>query len=566
MPGVSINRITFSDGNQFTFDSQDIVVLVGPNNCGKTQALHNIFSKMHQAQTAGKVITNIEVATQGTADDAFLFIKNNSIEKAENGTVHYKWMNAQAQEVDIKTFWNASPQQGLISLTSFFGQLFRTDDRLSLARSQPPIDLNEPPTHPLHYVWSSETISTQLSVNFKNAFGFDLVTRRFPCKNLILHVGNDPRIGNEDRTTDSYIARLDQLPPLDSQGDGMRAFAGLMIHSIVPHYSFMLIDEPEAFLHPPQARYLGKSLVTDIAHQKQLFISTHSSDILKGILETNNDRVHVIRLQRDETNPDINKAKLLPKANLAQIWSAPILRYSNVLDGLFHEKVIVCESDADCTFYSAVLDWIYETDHPTIRKLDVMFIHAGGISGIKKIVEALIPLSVPVSVVVDFDGMNKAELRQISEAMGMTWLNIQTDYQAVRANINAIPPSPPEVVVVRADITTILDAEPDPHLSPLASTRITNAAKNESGWAKAKVQGKSVLTTAVATVAFDNVVNQLNAKNVFIVPIGEMENFCPAAASSHAGKWLTKVFDDPALKIQAFTAAKPFVKKLFNLP
>jgi hypothetical protein len=53
-----------------------------------------------------------------------------------------------------------------------------------------------------------------------------------------------------------------------------------------PSFPGQVIDEPEAFLHPPQARLIGSSLVQDRRDNRQLFIATHSADILSGVLNT----------------------------------------------------------------------------------------------------------------------------------------------------------------------------------------------------------------------------------------------------------------------------------------
>jgi nicotinamide riboside kinase len=567
MAKIWISSIRFSDGSTYALDQNDIVVFVGPNNSGKSKALQNLSSKIQTVSASGEVIAQIHLGSQGTEQECYDYIRQNTAESTVNGQVSYKWIGNQGTELQIKALW-ANRNFGINFISSFFTRLLQTDDRLTLAQRVPPIDPDEAPSHPLHYIFTSNALAQRLDTNFKNAFGVQLVRRLKISKNLLLHVGNDPIAPGEDRVSDTYIAKLDQLPFIDTQGDGMRAFAGLLIHSVVPHYSLMMIDEPEAFLHPPQARYLGRAIVNDVSQSKQLFLATHSGDILRGILDTNSSKVHVIRLQRDSANTSINHAKLLNKADINQIWSAPILRYSNVLDGLFHERVIVCESDADCTFYSAVTDWLYETQYPTIRKPDVMFIHAGGIPGMNKIVRSLLPLSVPTSVIADFDVLNKNELQQISTSLGATWTTINQDRQKVVQAINALPPAIPEVAAVRVTTTAELDAIQGQYITPHARDRIIDVVSHRSPWVQAKKYGRALLTSPASIASFDNMVAYLTAHNIFVVPTGELESFCLAAASSnsHSASWLTKVFEDTAKKAQAFTAASGLIKQIFNLP
>lgn len=55
-------------------------------------------------------------------------------------------------------------------------------------------------------------------------------------------------------------------------------------------------------------------------------------------------------------NGEINHAAVLNEQDVKDLWSDPLLRYSNVLDGLFHDAVVLCESDSDFRYYQAVLD------------------------------------------------------------------------------------------------------------------------------------------------------------------------------------------------------------------
>ena len=65
----------------------------------------------------------------------------------------------------------------------------------------------------------------------------------------------------------------------------------------------------------------------------------------------------------------------LDVGDIQKLWSDPILRFSNVLDGLSHESVIVCEGDADCRFFAAILEAIHGSEHP---QPDVHFSLTGG--------------------------------------------------------------------------------------------------------------------------------------------------------------------------------------------
>lgn len=119
------------------------------------------------------------------------------------------------------------------------------------------------------------------------------------------------------------------------------------MHVMLGRNFISLVDEPEAFLHPPQARLLGRLLGAERADYLQLFVATHSADFLRGALDSNDQNIRIIRLRREG---EVNKVTELTPDDLRRSWADPTLRYSNVLDGVFHEQVVVCEADGDCRF------------------------------------------------------------------------------------------------------------------------------------------------------------------------------------------------------------------------
>jgi hypothetical protein len=245
----------------------------------------------------------------------------------------------------------------------------------------------QPPTHPIHLLQVNETLAAKASKLFRKAFGADLIVDSTPSSSAHLLCGTAPIRGpGEDRLSTTYLTKLSRIPLLMKQGDGMRSFAGVMLHLIAGHENILLIDEPEAFLHPPQARLLGKTLVESKRSDCQLVIATHSSDLVRGMLDVLNDDVCIVRVRRDGAT---NVARPLDAKQVRELWGDPLLRYSNILDGLFHERTVVCESDADCRFYSAVIDAMSDKGGEDARQPDILFTHVGGKDRIPVAVRAL---------------------------------------------------------------------------------------------------------------------------------------------------------------------------------
>ena len=117
----------------------------------------------------------------------------------------------------------------------------------------------------------------------------------------------------------------------------MRSFASVILHLLAQNTpTVLLLDEPEAFLHPPQARLLGEFIATEKPERAQLFVATHSADVLQGLLSSASDHVRLVRIQRDG---DVNRVKELDKARTKEIGTDPLMKFSNVLSGIFYQRV-----------------------------------------------------------------------------------------------------------------------------------------------------------------------------------------------------------------------------------
>jgi len=151
-------------------------------------------------------------------------------------------------------------------------------------------------------------LEKKINEYFKKAFNLDLIVNRFSGSIIHLHVGIKPILESTDTIFSSeYQSKIRKLPLLTHQGDGMRSFTSVLLEIFTQNNSVIFIDEPEAFLHPPQARLLGRLIAKEL-NDRQIVISTHSSDFIKGLLESNKEEIKVIRIQREN---DLNVPSLL---------------------------------------------------------------------------------------------------------------------------------------------------------------------------------------------------------------------------------------------------------------
>jgi hypothetical protein len=134
-------------------------------------------------------------------------------------------------------------------------------------------------------------------------------------------------------------------------GDGVRTSVGLVSAVMSVPHRILLIDEPEAFLHPTLARRVGTVLAqTARDRDASLIVATHSAEFLMGcILAT--PELRIIRLTYTANTPT---ARSIEPTEISGLMNDPLLRSANALRALFHWAVIVTEADADRAFYEEI--------------------------------------------------------------------------------------------------------------------------------------------------------------------------------------------------------------------
>ena len=480
-PQVYLKNIVFNDGTTLELNHSSIVVFTGANNSGKSQVLKDIENGLNRSHPFSTVVTqNLEYEYCGDICETDFF----NTRFFRNGHGYYQIFESdEGFEKDaIQSWWES--RELYANLHKLFIRRLCTELRLTASNA---LERNiQPERHPIYKLNQSETLSQKLSDYFHQAFGVDLIVNRNDMQFVPLHVGHAP-----DKTAftidkqDDYYSQVTKLPKLQEQGDGMRSFASILLDTFTSEYPITLIDEPEAFLHPPQARMLGKMLAKNNPSNRQLFISTHSEDFLQGLLDADNENVTIIRINRDG---NINRMSVLNNNEIKRLWSNPILRYSNILSVLFHEKVVVCESDYDCLFYQAVMIAYYEQRKEIAP--DILFTHCGGKSRVKDITKALKAVNVPVVAICDFDLLNASQnLRPLAESLGLEWTALKDE-----------------------GMKTIFD-----------SMNAKSSSGNDA-WEQIKKIGKAGFT-GDEPAAYERVETICKSAGLFIVPVGEMEGF-----------------------------------------
>jgi hypothetical protein len=560
-PNLLIDSVTFSDGTIVEFEDDDVIVLVGPNNAGKSVALKNIKEKANRREFIGVVITDISFKTNGDENDLINWLEERFRKRLDNPSDPSFQSFDSAVTISQAKAWWTNNQGGFIHLANFFVYLLTTEVRLNASNPAQSISLTQDPlTHPIHYMQVNDEVELRISSYFRQAFGQDLIVHRNAGNIVPLYCGERPvpTLG-QDRVSLDYIKSLEKLPPLHTQGDGMRSFVGVLLHSLIVNHSVLLIDEPEAFLHPPQARLLGRMLIEKSSRDRQMVIATHSGDFLRGILDANSDRVRIIRLQRDG---NLNIVAELKNEGIRNVWQDPILRYSNILDGLFHNKIIVGESDSDARFYAAMSDAVFTEKEGKARQ-DIMFLQCGGKARLPVVIQSLKNLKVPVSAVADFDILSSEQpLRAVYESLGGSWTDISSDWFLVKTSIEQKKPELNSEEVSK-EITAVLGGISEAMFPKEARERIQRILKRSSPWSIAKEIGKAFVPPGDPTRACNRLLESLRIRGLFVVEVGELEGFAKSV-SGHGPKWVNAVLTKDLANDPELENARQFIRAVIK--
>ncbi len=541
-PTVTFKSLAFSDGTTVSLSDTDIIVLVGPNNAGKSVALRELRQHMGAPEAPTVVVSHASLRQTGTSAEFVEYFRKHVNEIVSGDSTQYLGYNLNfgLSHLSLETLWEGN----FSTFAPFFCQLLETETRISASNPVPPGPfLTQPPSHPIHMIYLDEILERKINTFFRKAFDLDLVVYHLGGSEIPLLVGDAPPLfAGEGRTTKAYAERLfDSTVPLQDQGDGMRSFASVVLHALAPTTpTVLLLDEPEAFLHPPQARLLGKILATERATQGQLFVATHSPDVLSGLMEGAPDKLRIFRMQRDG---DVNRVDELDKAFVSKIMSDPLMKHSGALSGLFHERVIVCESDADCMFYSTVLDLpaVHGGHLP-----DVLFTHASGTGRMADLAEAFRAAGVEVDVLADMDILGEeGNIKKLIEALGGEWEEVRGAVREIKRAVEG-EHRPATVKETLGELQSIVASAEQHENSASLRRSVMDVFAKSSTWAQVKRAGEQAIPRGQPTERYRNLRSRCADLGLWFVPVGELEAFCKGVGGKGPG-WVQTVLEERSI-------------------
>lgn len=535
-----LTKITFNEGTEIC--PGKLTVIIGPNNTGKSRALKEISFKTTQGQSPPLVIIrdvefeipedfqefsqSYDAAPYQEKDGQWIF--------RTLGPELCKEYLAGSGGSWVDRFSNLLDPRGRSQFAERVGKalvaFLTTEQRLSLVKESSSPSHSMENSNLLQSLYNKgRGVESTIKELVKRSFGKEIALDFTLLQKILLRVGDDfSSLPPDPRDAKHMFTDYDKL---DDQGDGIRSFVGMIVAILATGRPFFLIDEPEAFLHPPQAFRIGEFIAEQSSDDRQIILATHSSDVLRGVLSKEQD-VNIIRIDR---TGNTNHFRLLDPARLKEIVNDPLLSSSRVLDGLFYSGAVVVEADGDARFYLAA-------SNKRKNDLDLHFVNANSKQTVPRITNVYRDMGVRCAGIVDFDVLNDThELKLQLDAFSFD--NEQTQkLLAIQTSIcSAINDRPSaerlenlriglEEILVRINKLDSAQFESDEDQKIAQEKELRNAARkcrelaeSTKAWKHFKENGREALPPHIKT-QFDEFWRICAEKGLFINPRGELES------------------------------------------
>lgn len=436
-----INAISFKNGEKYSPGKINIVI--GANNSGKSQFLKEIRSAIlgntdgpngPYAHDANNVITdsidltlpkNVEDLddSYGLSDHVVRGMNgwrvrdfcNIGTQLTPNGGYAYQslpcsfslqddWHTClnlllQPSETDYPLEEKERQRQILQFLGPMFVDYTGTEDRLLLSIGEPARGVRDDSYNTLSAALDVDETCSSISETVKRLFHKDIALDNTTSRQVVIPVvSEDFSSYRNSHDSPEKLTYMENATLLRNEGDGFRSYVTILLTVMGASKPILLVDEPEAFLHPTYAMELGKQLGTMLAESSALqnaFISTHSSYFLQGILDSAASDLSLIRLKRNGGKSTFN---ILDKDKIETLKNRS--DYSpQYIDALFSKKAILVEAPRDAIIYSAICDKITEIDNP-------IFVSTNGKDAFKGVKQFYTASGLPCRCICDFDIIN----------------------------------------------------------------------------------------------------------------------------------------------------------------
>ena len=433
-------------------DMPNVTVLVGPNNSGKSATLREVEAWCQGVSVEPVLIDRIELGLPGTFDELMAMLAPHVAESLDGRAARPGcfWLARPMiregedliyEELDHEGLRHAHDHGNLEEIRRTFVRALtlRLDGRTRFDLVDPKESgaLEEYPRNHLWALFQEDGDREKVREFTEAAFGKHFVVDPTGMKHFRARLSDrKPSSQAEEQALDAtaraFHARAPLIPDL---GDGVRCSVGLVSAIMCLGQRILLIDEPEAFLHPTLSRHVGRVLAQAARDREATLIAaTHSSDFLFGCIQAAPD-LRIVRLTYETGRAT---ARTIDPSKVLRLMHDPLLRSTSALRALFYRGVVVTEADPDRALYD-------EINHRLLLAgegiEDGIFINAQNWQTVPRLIAPLREIGIPASGIFDFDVLMSDQfscLWPLVNAAGTDLQELQTDRAAVKERMKAV--------------------------------------------------------------------------------------------------------------------------------
>lgn len=492
-----------------------ITVFVGPNNSGKSkilQELHRFFGNGQQS-TTDLILEHVEFDSlsenQVQAELARISLPPHRSESVnpENIIVGKHGQRQHVNRIRLIDALKDSNRHSNIFAQWYLAHqtlILNGPSRIKLIDQQPAGDLQQLAQTSFQVLFRDNARRAEVRRIILDAFGLQFTIDPTNLGQLRIRLASRaPSSETEERGIHEEAVKYHQAAqPIEQASDGVKAFTGMITEIVAGDPLALLIDEPEAFLHPSLSFKLGNEIArASSGSGKRLFVSTHSAHFVMGCIQSGAP-VNVVRLTYRN---GLATARVLANDQILRLMRNPLLRSTGVLAGLFYEFVVVTESDTDRAFYEEINERLL-TYKPEWGIPNCLFLNAQNKQTVRTIIRPLRQLGIPAAGIVDVDILKEG---------GAVW----KDFLAS-------------------------GFVPELEQGPLGQLRAKVKEKLDATGKNMKRDGGIELLEAADKEAADNLLDRLAQYGLFVVRAGELESWLPnLGAAGHGPPWLVDAFE-----------------------
>ena len=526
----SIGTIMLKCGERIQLEEGSILAIVGPNNSGKSHFLNQL-----RACLFGE---SIEIADRDSG-----LIDSLKIRWPAGDREQYLWSVAVKKFPQRNSYFDANLPYKVYGSTGTFGEreireiassgdcfgpfieaFVRFDEPLSRI-SESERQLMQDQSSPLIRLQTQKTAYEAVQKDFAFIFDENIYFHQHEGK-LNFFLG-EPTVSMPP-ITEAYspeaLRFLEGARTIDRQGLGMRNVVGLLLRLYTDARSIILLDEPEAFLHPPQANRLGQVIQSVCERRKlQVICASHDRNLISGLSKAKENQLVVQRLSSATGSGVSDFSRTVSSEAFDNVRALSRIRFTPVLESMFASVAVLVENENDALFFETALEsYVQDLDSRSARTLrdSLLFIPTNGNSNFASTAQLLRNLCSPTVIVGDLD--------------------ICSDPKRLRQTVDAMNPSFGEEAEQLAK--RIIDRFSEIHQAKLAKIEKGKQEGKLKKWISDEVRADHEDQTVRELV--EDLLLFLKRVGIVLIPAGELEDFGPRVTSSKDKNiWVREAID-----------------------